>query len=60
MKVKDSDHFKTAMKKEVNNLHEADVFDIIPLLNKLKDRKLIQFIWSFKRKRSPLGILIKI
>ena len=59
MKAKDSEDFKTAMKKEVNDLYEADVFDIMPLSNKPKDRKLIQFIWSFKRKRSPLGILIK-
>ena len=59
MKAKDSDDFKTAMRKEVNNLCKADVFDIMPLSDKPKDRKLIKFIWSFKRKRSPLGVLIK-
>ena len=52
MKAKDSDDFKRAMRKEDN-------FDIILFSDKPKDRKLIKFIWSFKRKRSPLGVLIK-
>ena len=59
MKAKDSDDFKVAMKKEVEDLYEADIFDILPLSDKSKNRKLIKFIWSFKRKYSPLGILIK-
>ena len=59
MKAKDSEDFKAAMRKEVDDLYEADVFDIIPLSDKPKDRKLIKFIWSFKRKRSSLGVLIK-
>jgi len=59
MKAKDSEDFKSAMRKEVNDLYEADVFEIIPLKDKPRDRKLIKFIWSFKRKRSPIGVLIK-
>ena len=44
MKADDANEFKAAMKKEVEDLYEADVFDIIPLENKPKDRKLIKFI----------------
>ena len=44
MKAKDSEEFKAAMKKEVNDLHEADIFKVILLKNKLKDNKLIRFI----------------
>ena len=59
MKAEDADDFKAAMNKEVKDLYEADVFDIIPIEDKPKDRKLIKFIWSFKRKRSLIGVLIK-
>ena len=59
MKAKDSEDFKAAMKKEVNDLYKADVFEVIPLKDKPKERKLIRFIWSFRRKRSPIGLLIK-
>ena len=47
------------MKKEVQDLNEANVFEIISVLQKPKDRKVIQFIQSFKYKCSPLGILLK-
>ena len=59
MKAKDSEEFKAAMKKEVNDLCEADIFEVILLKNKLKEHKLIRFIWNFRRKRSPVGLLIK-
>ena len=59
MKAKDSEDFKAAMKKEVNDLYKADVFEVIPLKDKLKEYKLIRFIWSFRRKRSLIGLLIK-
>ena len=44
MKAEDSEQFKSAMRKEINNLHEADMFKIIPLEQKPKDRELIRFI----------------
>ena len=59
MKAEDSEDFKAAMKKEINDLYEANIFDIIPLEDKPKNYKLIRFIWSFKRKRSLIGVLIK-
>ena len=59
MKAEDSEDFKAAMKKKINDLYEANVFDIIPLEDKPKNYKLIRFIWSFKQKRSPIGVLIK-
>ena len=52
MKAGDSEKFKTAMKKEVQDLNEANVFEIIPVSQKPKDRNLIRFIWSFKYKCS--------
>ena len=59
MKAHDVEDFKKAMKKEVSDLKEAKVYDLMPLSEKPKDRKLIKFTWSFKRKRTPLGTLIK-
>ena len=44
MKAKDSEYLKAAMKKEVNDLYKADVFEVIPLKDKPKERKLIRFI----------------
>ena len=59
MKAEDTKDFKVSMRKEVNDSYEADVYDVIPLSEKPKDRKLIKFIWSFRQKRSPIGELIK-
>ena len=44
IKAHNAEDFKKAIVKEVNNLYEAKVFDVIPLENKLKDQKLIKFI----------------
>ena len=44
MKAKDSEDFKLAMKKGVNDLYEAEVYDVIPTSENPKDRKLIKFI----------------
>ena len=59
MKAEYAEDFKVSMRKEVNDSYEADVYDVIPLSEKPKDRKLIKFIWSFRRKRSLIGELIK-
>ena len=59
MKAEDAEYFKVSTIKEFNSLHEADVYDAIPLSDNPKDRKLIKFIWSFRRKRSLIGELIK-
>ena len=59
MKAHDSEDFKTAMRKEINVSKEEDAFELIPISEKPKHRKLIHFAWTFKRKISPLGMLIK-
>ena len=59
MKARDAKDFKKAMKNEVNDLKEAEVYELTHLSENPKDRKLIKFIRSFKRKRTPLGTLIK-
>ena len=59
MKAHDKEDFKKAMHKEVNDLMNENVFDIIPLNQKPTNRKLIRFIWSFKCKRSSIGVLLK-
>ena len=59
MKAHDSQDFKAAMQKEISDLEKEGVFEIIPIEDKPKDRKLIRFMWSFKRKQSPIEILLK-
>ena len=44
MKAHDSEDFKKAMVKEVNDLCEVNVFDIMTLEEKPQDRKLIKFM----------------
>ena len=40
-------------------MYKAGVYEIIPLKDKLNDYKLIKLIWSFKYKRSSIGVLMK-
>ena len=56
MKTKDFKVFKKVIKKEINDLEEVKAFELISLFKNLKDRRLICFISSFNRKRTPLGI----
>ena len=59
MKAEYAEDFKVSMRKEVNDSYEAAVCGAIPLLEKPKDKKLIKFIRSFRRKLPPIGELIK-
>ena len=59
MHAHDCAEFQNAMDKEVESLQKDGVFRIIPLSELPSDKKLIPMIWSFKRKRNPLGDLIK-
>ena len=54
MKVHDAEDFKADTTKEMSGLSNENVHVIIPLEENPKDRKLIRFIWRFKRIRSPL------
>ena len=59
MKAPDVEKFIQAMEKEVNDLNETGVWKLVKKTDMPKDAKLIRLIWSFKRKRNPLGQLIK-
>ena len=51
--------FKTAMIKEVEDMTKTHVWKIIRKSDLPEDAKLIHLIWSFKRKRNPIGELLK-
>ena len=59
MKACDYQEFKKTLAKEVNNLQKDNILSVILLKNKLKDRKLMRFIWIFKHKYLPIGVLLK-
>ena len=58
MKAEDSAQFREAILKEINSFKKEQIFELNPL-NKLSDRSLILFVWSFKHKRKPMRELIK-
>ena len=59
MQAHDKADFIKAMEKEVNDLNSTGVWKLVRKSEMPKDAKLIRLIWSFKRKRNPLGQLIK-
>ena len=59
MKAEDADDFRKAMGKEIQSFKDEGIFELIHLKNKPSHKTLIPFIWSFKRKRNPMGELIK-
>ena len=59
MAAPDKKEFIAAMQKEVEALTKDNVWRLEPKRNIPPHAKLIRLIWSFKRKRNPLGDLIK-
>ena len=59
MEAEDREDFKKAMVKEVDDLTKTHVWRLVPKTEVPKDARLIRLIWSFKRKRNPLGELLK-
>ena len=59
MKADDADEFRKAMKKEINSFKDEKIFELMLLNKKPAHKSLIPFVWSFKRKRNPIGELIK-
>ena len=59
MKADDSIQFKEAMSKEIGSFKKEKTFTLISLKDKPSNRSLIPFVWSFKRKRNPMGELLK-
>ena len=64
-KQPDWDKFKEAMAKEVEDFTVREHWKLVPvtIINELKAKgikfDIIQSVWSFKRKRTPTGELIK-
>ena len=50
MKAEDSDQFNEEMNKEIGSFKEKEIFEVISLKDKLIEKNLIPFVWSFKRK----------
>ena len=48
------------MCKEVEDLDNDKVFEVIPISSKTKNKRSSSFICSFKHKWSPMGELIKL
>ena len=59
MKAEDAYDFKEAIGKEVQSFKDEATFELIQIKNKPSHEPLIPFIWSFKRKRNPMGELMK-
>ena len=59
MQSDDADSFREVMGIEIESFKEEKIFDIIPIRNKPSNESLAPFFWSFKRKRNPMGELIK-
>ena len=59
MKAEDADDFKETMGKEIQSFKDEETYELIHVKRKPSHESLIPFIWSFKRKRSPMGELMK-
>ena len=61
LKAADQDKFLESQPKEIDGLHEANVFEYLPIKKIPKNRrsKLLNAIWSYRRKRRPDGSLLK-
>lgn len=59
MSAPDAEDFYNAMDKELLTLVDDDFFDIMPLSKMKPNHKLIPMTWSFKRKHTPSGELLK-
>ena len=60
IKAEDADDFRKAMGKEIKSFKDADIFELMLLQDKPQHKTLIPFVWSLKRKRNPMGELIKL
>ena len=60
-KAKDQEKFLESQPSEIDGLHEANVFEYLPIKKIPKNRrsKLLNAIWSYRRKRRPDGSLLK-
>ena len=59
MAADDSEEFIAAMVKEIKDLFDTEVWELILISDLPADAILIPLIWSFRRKRDPMGNLLK-
>ena len=61
LKADDRDEFLKCQPDEINGLHDADVFEYMKFENIPPQRrqKILNAIWSYRRKRRPDGSLLK-
>jgi hypothetical protein len=58
-KDQDAPKFIASQAPELKGLKDLDVFDIKPMSAKPRNARLLSSIWSYRRKRSPIGIILK-
>jgi hypothetical protein len=59
LKASDSQCFIQSQNNEIAGLEKFDVMDIHPISSLPKSAKLLSSIWSYRRKHSPNGTLLK-
>jgi hypothetical protein len=59
LKDPDRSNFIGAQAAEVKGLNKMDVFEVLPFHTKPPRAKLLNTIWSYRRKRSPVGTILK-
>jgi hypothetical protein len=59
LKADDRIHFEGAMKSEFSTMLSKEVFELWPRSKVPKGHKILQAIWSFRRKRTPAGIVYR-
>lgn len=59
LKDTDKTKFLQAQQPELRGLQKMDVFDIKPMASKPSHAKLLSSIWSYREKRSRIGIILK-
>ncbi len=59
LKTNDKANFLSTQPKEIEGLLKMGVFNIKHISTKPNDARLLSSIWSYRRKRSPIGEIIK-
>ena len=59
MKQPDGEEFVKAMEKELMDHIERKHWKVVPMRSIPKQKKAIPMVWSMKRKRDPLGSILK-
>jgi hypothetical protein len=59
LKQHDMANFLKAQIPELDGLTKMDVFDLLPIAQKPTQARLLSSIWSYRRKRNPIGDIVK-